>query len=132
MTVSQRIGSVERPVARLFVASPSDPASLGPVLSETVNKVLCRPRRVGNWGPDDDLAGRIVLSLVKKFSVSERCLPVPPDVDSVGERWRYTIGASYRKGVAHWTIEEPGTMMLWSGFQKDFDERCAVFGIGFW
>jgi hypothetical protein len=118
------------PVARLFVASPSDPAELGPVMSKAVNDMVRRPARVGEYGPDDDVAGRIVLSLIGKFGRSERCLPIPVEVDSVGERWRYTIVGSWPS--VRWIIEEPGTLMLWSGSHMEFDKRCATFSSVFW
>jgi hypothetical protein len=126
---TDRLGSVV-PVARLFVASPSEPPDLGPVLADVVDDLVRRPARVGEWGPDDDVAGRIVLSLVRKLSASERCLPVSLESAGVGERWRYTIVAS-QFGIS-WTIEEPSTLMEWSGSQLEFRDRCATFGPVFW
>jgi len=126
---SDRLGSAV-PLARLFVAAPSEPQDLGPVLADVVESLVRRPARVGDWGPDDDVAGRIVLTLVRKLAESERGLPVPVGVDSVGERWRYTVVAS-QFGVS-WTIEEPSTLMSWSGSHLEFRQRCDVFGVKFW
>lgn len=130
MTVAAERGSTVVPVARLFVASPSEPPDLGPVLSSVAAEVVRRPARVGGDGPSDDAAGRLLLSLVARLSRSERCLPVPVELESVGERWRYTIVASPVRTL--WTIEEPGTLMRWSGTHLEFDERCATFGPVFW
>jgi hypothetical protein len=116
-------------VARLFVASPSDPASLGPILSEIVLDAPRRPARVGDWGPYDDRAGRITIGLMQKMMVSERGLPMPVDLQQVGERWRYTIVAGR---TVRWRIEEPPTFMEWSGSHGEFDERCAKFSTVFW
>jgi len=130
VTVVSGFSSAVVPVARLFVASPSEPPHLGPVLSGAVKDVVRRPARVGEWGPADDLAGRVLLSLVERLSRSERCLPMPVEMENVGERWRYTIVAA-RSDVS-WTIEEPGTLMAWSGSHREFDARCETFGSVFW
>jgi hypothetical protein len=129
VTVCAERGELEVPVARLFVASPSDPASLGPVLSQVVADAPRRPARVGEWGPYDDRAGRIALGLFERMQVSERGLPVPVDQVQVGERWRYTIVAGL---TVRWKIEEPDTFMCWSGSHLEFDERCAKFSAVFW
>jgi hypothetical protein len=62
--------------------------------------------------------------------LTERALPVPVDLEKVGERWHYTIVAD-RVRVS-WRIEEPGTFMVWSGSHGEFDERCANFSPVFW
>lgn len=129
VTVCSQRGELELPVARLFVASPSDPARLGPVLVEVVADVPRRPARVGEWGPSDDFAGRIALGLVRRMMVSERGLPMPVDQAQVGERWRYTIVAGR---AVRWRIEEPSTFMEWSGSHVEFDERCSKFSAVFW
>lgn len=130
MTVAtDRLGSVV-PVARLFVASPSEPPDLGPVLADAVDGLVRRPARVGDWGPSDDVAGRIVLALMRQMMLTERCLPVSLETSSVGERWRYAVVAS-QFGVS-WTIEEPSTLMSWSGSQLEFRQRCETFGPVFW
>lgn len=130
VTVCGERGSLTVPVARLFVASPSDPAELGPVMSKALQDLVRRPARVGEFGPYDDVPGRIVLALIDKFVRSERCLPIPVEVDSVGERWRYTIVGT--RSAISWIIEEPGTLMRWSGSHREFDQRCATFSSVFW
>jgi hypothetical protein len=85
---------------------------------------------VGEFGHYEDMPGRIVLSLLERFSKSERCLPVPVEIEGVGERWHYTIVAGY--GRTKWRIEEPQMLLKWEGGQREFDERCAVFGSIFW
>lgn len=129
VTVCSQRGKLEVPVARLFVASPSDPSSLGPILSAVVRDVPRRPARVGEWGPSDDLAGCITLGLIGKMGRSERGLPMPVDQQQVGERWRYTIVAGR---TVRWRIEEPSTFMEWSGSHVEFDERCSKFSAVFW
>jgi hypothetical protein len=123
-------GDREVSVARLFVASPSEPSELGPVLSSVVADLPRRPARVGDWGPSDDLAGCITLSLFRKMMLTERALPVPVDLEKVGERWHYTIVADRVRVL--WRIEEPGTFMVWSGSHVEFDDRCATFSPVFW
>lgn len=129
VTVCADRGGLEVPVARLFVASPSEPSSLGPILSDVVADAPRRPARVGEWGPHDDQAGCITLGLVRKMMVTERGLPVPVDLEQVGERWRYTIVAGR---TVRWRIEEPSTFMEWSGSHVEFVERCAKFNVVFW
>lgn len=130
MTVCSLRGDLEVPLARLFVASPSEPSALGPVLSAVVADAPRRPARVGDWGPADDFAGCVALGLVRKMMVSERALPVPVDLEKVGERWIYTMVAD--RGKVSWRIEEPGTFMVWSGSHEEFDERCSKFSVVFW
>lgn len=129
MTVCSLRGELEVPVARLFVASPSEPSQLGRVLSEVVGDVPRRPARVGEWGPSDDLAGCITLALFDRMMRTERALPVPVDQEKVGERWLYTVVAGR---TVRWRIEEPSTFMVWSGSHAEFVERCDKFSAVFW
>jgi hypothetical protein len=129
VTVSTLWGSGELPVGALFVPDPCDPQDLWDKLTGAADDPPDRPWAVPG-GPTEDYAGRVFLSMLRAFGAGGRCLPLPPGLVSVGERWRYTVVA-YRERT-RWRIEEPSTLMLWEGSRSEFQARCEVFGRKFW
>ena len=129
VTVSTLHGGVELPVGALFVPPPSEPQDLWGKLAGAADDMPLRSGAVPG-GPSEDHAGLLFLSLIRTFGGGVRCLPLPPGLVSVGERWRYTVVA-YR-GRTLWRIEEPLTMMSWEGSKSEFQARCEVFGRKFW
>lgn len=129
VTVSTMHGGAELPVGALFVPPPCEPQDLWDQLVGAADDPPERPWAVPG-GPSEDHAARVFLGMLRMFGSGGRCLPLPPGLVSVGERWRYTVVA-YRERTL-WRIEEPSTMMHWEGSRFEFQARCEVFGKKFW
>ena len=127
--VCTMLGGSELPVGALFVPAPADPQDLWDKLVGASDDPPERPWAVPD-GPTEDYASRVFLGMIRKFGGGGRCLPIPPDLVSVGERWRYTVVA-YRERTL-WRIEEPSTLLCWEGSRSEFQARCEVFGRKFW
>jgi len=130
VTVSTLLwGKDELPVGALFVPFPAEPQDIWDKLAGAADAPPDRPWAVPD-GPTEDFAARVFLGLIRSFGGGGRCLPLPPGLDRVGERWHYTVVAYRDKTL--WRIEEPSTMMHWEGSRSEFQARCEVFGRKFW